>query len=342
MQLTLAQPDDWHVHLRDDAALARTVPDTATHFARALVMPNLKSPVTTTTLAQAYHQRILAHRPASNAFQPLMSLYLTEQTSVAHITQAKASGIIYGVKYYPAGTTTHSQFGVSNIEKAFAALAMMEKLAIPLLIHGEVVDDDVDIFDREALFIERELTKIMQHFPNLRIILEHITTKQAVDFITSASANLAATITPHHLLYNRNALLVGGVKPHYYCLPILKRETHRLALIKAATSGNPKFFLGTDSAPHARSTKENPCGCAGIYSAPFALALYASIFEQAEALDKLEGFASWYGADFYQLPRNTRQVTLIKRSQEVPATLPFGDDVLVPIAARETLGWDSC
>jgi len=341
MQLTIIQPDDFHVHLRDNEALAVTVPSTAQHFARALVMPNVKPPIITHQHAVEYRQRIIAKVPTGNHFQPLMSLYLTEETKAHDIEEAKKNDVVHAVKYYPAGATTHSQWGVTNIEKAFPILEVMEKVNLPLLIHGEVVDPTVDVFDREAIFIEQELTKIMRHFPALRIVLEHITTKQAVDFVTSAPATLAATITVHHLLYNRNALLVGGIKPHYYCLPILKREIHRQALVKAATSGNSKFFLGTDSAPHAKKTKENACGCAGIFSAPYALALYAHVFEQENALNKLEAFASWYGADFYQLPRNTGKMILIKQEQVVPLELSFVDDVLVPIAAGEKLEWSA-
>jgi len=340
-QLTIIQPDDFHVHLRDDEALAVTVPASAAHFARALVMPNVKPPIVTHEQAAAYHQRIVAHVPANTDFKPLMSLYLTQETRASDIEMAAKQDIVFAVKYYPAGATTHSQWGVSSIEQAFHTLALMEKWNLPLLIHGEVVDHDIDIFDREAIFIERELTKIMRHFPGLRIVLEHITTQDAVDFVIASPNTLAATITVHHLLYNRNDLLVGGVKPHYYCLPILKREQHRQALIKAAISGNPKFFLGTDSAPHAKKTKEAACGCAGIFSAPYALPLYASVFEQENALDKLEAFASHHGADFYQLPRNTQKITLTQQEQIIPLSLSYLADTLIPIAAGETLGWQS-
>ena len=337
--LTLARPDDWHLHLRDGAALAVVVPHTARQFARAIVMPNLKPPVTATAQAAAYRERILAAVPQGLTFAPLMTLYLTDNTPPEEIDRAKASGFVHAVKYYPAGATTNSAAGVTAIEQCFATLTRMEEAGLPLLVHGEVTDAEVDIFDRERVFIERVLAPLLQRFPRLRLVLEHITTLEGVQFVASMGANVAGTLTAHHLLLNRNALLAGGVRPHHYCLPVLKRESHRQALLKAATSGSPKFFLGTDSAPHARSAKEAACGCAGCYTALHALELYAEAFEAAGALDKLESFASFHGADFYGLPRNTDKVTLEKAAWHVPDSLPFGDDVLVPLRAGETLQW---
>ena len=337
--LTLARPDDWHLHLRDGAALAVVVPHTARQFARAIVMPNLKPPVTATAQAAAYRERILAAVPQGLTFAPLMTLYLTDNTPPEEIDRAKASGFVHAVKYYPAGATTNSAAGVTAIEQCFATLARMEEAGLPLLVHGEVTDAEVDIFDRERVFIERVLAPLLQRFPRLRLVLEHITTLEGVQFVASMGLNVAGTLTAHHLLLNRNALLAGGVRPHHYCLPVLKRESHRQALLKAATSGSPKFFLGTDSAPHARSAKEAACGCAGCYTALHALELYAEAFEAAGALDKLESFASFHGADFYGLPRNTDKVTLEKAAWHVPDSLPFGDDVLVPLRAGETLQW---
>jgi dihydroorotase len=337
--LTITRPDDWHLHLRDGAALKAVLPDTARQFARAIVMPNLRPPVTTTKLAIAYRQRILDALPLGMNFEPLMTLYLTDNTSVEDIVRAKASGIIHGVKLYPAGATTNSDSGVTSLDHCVKALATMEKLGVPLLVHAEVTFADVDVFDRERVFIECNMIPLLKKFPALKIVFEHITTKDAADFVTEAPSNVAATITVHHLLMNRNDMFKGGIQPHHYCLPILKREEHRLALVKAATSGNAKFFLGTDSAPHAKSTKENACGCAGMYTAHTAMELYAEAFENASALDKLEGFASFYGANFYGLPRNTEQITLVKENWKVPESLPFDCDVLVPLRAGQAVQW---
>ncbi len=337
--LTLIRPDDWHVHLRDGEGLRAVVADTARQFARAIVMPNLKPPVTSVAQAAAYRERILSALPAGSSFTPLMTLYLTEATTPGEIELASRSGWIHAVKYYPAGATTHSEAGARDLSHCREALGAMEALGVPLLIHGEVTDPDVDIFDRERVFIERHLIPLVQRYPRLKVVLEHITTASAVKFVLTAEDNVAATVTPHHLLYNRNALFQGGVRPHYYCLPVLKREEHRQALVRAVTSGNPKFFLGTDSAPHARSTKESACGCAGIYSAHAAIELYAEVFESAGALDRLEGFASHFGADFYGLPRNTARITLQRESWTVPAEHPFGQDTLVPLRAGEAVAW---
>jgi len=337
--LTLTRPDDWHLHLRDGAALATVVPHTARQFARAIVMPNLKPPVTTVAQAAAYRERILGAVPQGLTFAPLMTLYLTDNTPAAEIDRAKASGIVHAVKYYPAGATTNSDSGVTDIGKSFAVLARMEDLGLPLLVHGEVTDAEVDIFDRERVFIERVLAPMLQRFPRLRLVLEHITTLEGIAFVEATGPNVGGTLTAHHLLMNRNALLAGGVRPHHYCLPVLKRETHRRALLKAAVSGNPKFFLGTDSAPHARNAKEAACGCAGCYTALSALELYAEAFEAAGALDRLEAFAGFHGADFYGLPRNSGTITLERTDWRVPDSLPFGDDALVPLRAGETLSW---
>jgi len=334
--LTLTRPDDWHLHLRDGDMLAAVLPDTARQFARAIVMPNLKPPVRTLADAQAYRGRILAALPAGMAFNPLMTLYLTDNTDPADVAHAHASGIVQAVKYYPAGATTNSDSGVSDIHKVEGVLEVMQEIGMPLLLHGEVTDPEVDIFDREAVFIDRVLTPLLRRLPKLNVVLEHITTRQAADFVTAAPANVAATITAHHLLYNRNAMFQGGMRPHYYCLPVLKRETHRHALIEAAISGNPKFFLGTDSAPHAKHAKETACGCAGIYTAHAALALYAEAFEHAGALDRLEAFASFHGPDFYRLPRNSEQITLIREPTSVSADHPSG---VVPLRAGETVVW---
>jgi len=338
---TLTRPDDWHLHLRDGAALAAVLPDTARQFARAIVMPNLKPPVTTTALASAYRERILAARPADSSFEPLMTLYLTDITPPAEIAAAKASGFVHGVKLYPAGATTNADSGVTDIRRCDKALAEMARLGMPLLIHGEVTDAEIDVFDREAVFIDRILGPLLERHPTLRVVFEHITTRDAAQFVAQAGPNVAATITAHHLLYNRNALFQGGIRPHNYCLPVLKREVHRAALVEAATSGDPKFFLGTDSAPHARHTKEADCGCAGCYTALTALELYAEAFETAGALDRLEGFASHFGPDFYRLPRNTGSVTLRREPYTVPADLPYGpgNNRLVPFRAGETLRW---
>ena len=315
------------------------VPHTARQFARAIVMPNLKPPVTTTAQAAAYRERILAAVPPGLTFAPLMTLYLTDNMPAAEIDRAKSSGIVHAVKYYPAGATTNSDSGVTDIGNCFATLARMEEAGLPLLVHGEVTDADVDIFDRERVFIERVLAPLLQRFPRLRLVLEHITTLEGVQFVESLGPTVAGTLTAHHLLMNRNALLAGGVRPHHYCLPVLKRETHRLALLQAAASGSPKFFLGSDSAPHARGTKESACGCAGCYTALHALELYAEAFESAGALDRLEAFASFHGADYYGLPRNTETITLERTAWRVPDSLPFGDGALVPLRAGETLHW---
>ncbi|HCI12966.1 MAG: dihydroorotase [Gallionellales bacterium GWA2_60_142] len=338
-ELILTRPDDWHLHLRDDALMASVLPDTARQFARAIVMPNLRPPVTTTEQAQAYRARILAALPAGMSFEPLMTLYLTDNTGAEEIRKAKASGIVHAVKLYPAGATTNSDAGVTDLRKTYAALEAMQECGMPLLVHGEVTSPDIDIFDREAVFIERVMQPLLKDMPNLRVVFEHITTKDAAQFVASAPDNIAATLTPQHLLYNRNAMLVGGIRPHFYCLPILKRETHREALVQAATSGSKKFFLGTDSAPHAQHTKENACGCAGCYSAHNAIELYAEAFEQAGALDKLEAFASFHGADYYGLPRNTGKITLRREEWQMPHSVEFGGSSLVPLRAGEMMKW---
>jgi dihydroorotase len=337
--LTLTRPDDWHIHFRDGAAMQSVLPDTARVFGRAIAMPNLKPPVTTTALAGAYRARLKAAVPAGVAFEPLMTLYLTDNTAPDEIRRAKASAFVHAVKYYPAGATTNSDSGVTELARAYPAIAAMEETGLPLLLHGEVTDSAVDVFDREAVFIDRHLTRLLRDFPRLKIVLEHITTRQAAEFVTHAPDNVAATITAHHLLYNRNAMFLGGLRPHYYCLPVLKRETHRQALVAAAISGNPKFFLGTDSAPHAVGAKESACGCAGIYTAHAAIELYAEAFEDAGALDKLEAFASFHGADFYGLPRHADTLTLRRASWQVPAQLRLGETALIPLRAGETLRW---
>lgn len=338
-QLTLLRPDDWHLHLRDGALMRSVLPDTANQFARAIVMPNLRPPITTTEQAMAYRERIIAALPAGSIFEPLMTLYLTDNTSAEEIRKAKQSGMIHAVKLYPAGATTNSDAGVTDLRKAYAALEEMQRCGMPLLVHGEVTDPAVDVFDRESMFIARILVPLLRDLPELRVVFEHITTADAAQFVMEATDSIAATITAHHLLYNRNAMLVGGIRPHYYCLPLLKRETHREALVIAATSGNKKFFLGTDSAPHAQHTKENACGCAGCYTAHAALELYAEVFEHAGALDKLEGFASYFGADYYGLPRNTGKITLRKDEWQMPETVGFGEHRLVPLRAGETMQW---
>ena len=338
-RLTLIRPDDWHLHLRDGEVLASVLPDTARRFARAIVMPNLKPAITTVELARAYRDRILAALPAGVRFEPLMTLYLTDNMPPSEIGKARASGFVHAVKYYPAGATTNSASGVTDLKRVYSVLAAMEKHGLPLLLHGEVTDPDVDVFDREAVFIERHLAPLVRAFPALRMVLEHITTRAAVEFVSAAPGNVAATITAHHLLLNRNALFEGGLRPHHYCLPLLKRETHRRALVAVATGGDPKFFLGTDSAPHPRHAKESTCGCAGIYTAHAAIELYAEVFEQAGALDRLEAFASFHGADFYRLPRNRDILTLEKRSWTVPKELRFGKDMGVPLRAGETVAW---
>ena len=337
--LTLTRPDDWHLHLRDGAALAAVLPHTARQFARAIVMPNLRPPVTTVDLAEAYRKRIVAALPANSKFEPLMTLYLTDNTAPGEIALAKASGRVHAVKYYPAGATTNSDSGVTRLEHCFPALEAMEKAGLPLLLHGEVTDPEVDVFDREKVFIDTVLPQITQRFAGLRLVLEHITTREAVEYVAAAPVNVAATVTAHHLLMNRNAVFQGGIRPHHYCLPVLKRETHRRALVQAATGGSPKFFLGTDSAPHSRRNKEAPCGHAGIYTAHAAIELYAEAFEAAGALDKFEAFASFHGADFYRLPRNTERITLRRDGWQVPSTLALGEDELVPLRAGEQLAW---
>ncbi len=338
-KLTITRPDDWHLHLRDGASLKAVLADTANRFARAIVMPNLRPPVTTTDLAESYRQRILANLPNSSKFEPLMTLYLTDNTSPEEIIKAKASGFVHGVKLYPAGATTNSDSGVTSFDACERALDAMQKHGMPLLVHAEVTDADVDVFDREKVFIDRNMKPLLARFPELKVIFEHITTRDAAQFVAAAPANVAATITPHHLLMNRNAMFAGGMRPHHYCLPILKREEHRLALVDAAISGSPKFFLGTDSAPHPKSAKESACGCAGMYSAHAGIELYAEVFEAANALDKLEAFSSFYGADFYGLPRNQDHITLVKESWQVPAEIEFGDDVLVPLRAGQSVQW---
>jgi dihydroorotase len=339
-KLTLIRPDDWHLHLRDGEHMRAVLPDTARRFGRAIVMPNLRPPTTTTELALDYRARILAALPQNARFEPLMTLYLTDNTAPAEIALAKASGLVHGVKLYPAGATTNSDSGVTDLlGKCSAALAEMEKQDLPLLVHGEVTDPEVDVFDREKVFIDRVLAPLVQRFPGLRVVLEHVTTRDGVEFVKAASKRVAATLTAHHLLMNRNALFAGGIRPHHYCLPVLKREEHRRALVAAATGGDPKFFLGTDSAPHAKGAKEAACGCAGMYTAHAGIELYAEVFEQAGALDRLEAFASFCGADFYGLPRNTDSVTLVKESWTVPAEMKFGGDVLVPLRAGERVAW---
>lgn len=337
--LTITRPDDWHIHFRDGAAMQSVLPDTARVFARAIAMPNLKPPVVTVADASAYRDRLLAAVPAKFHFEPLMTLYLTDNTQPDEIRRSKASGLVHAVKYYPAGATTNSDAGVTDLKRCEAVFAAMEEIGFPLLIHGEVTDTAVDVFDREAVFIERVLQPLLARHPRLRVVFEHITTQQAVEFVQRSGANIAATITAHHLLYNRNAMFQGGIRPHNYCLPVLKRETHRQALIQAAISGNPKFFLGTDSAPHAQNAKESACGCAGIYTAHAAMELYAEAFEDASALDKLEGFASFYGADFYRLPRNRDTITLRHENWQVPKTMRLGDEVGVPLRAGESMRW---
>jgi len=337
--LTIIQPDDWHLHLRDGAAMRDVLPDTAKRFARAIVMPNLRPPVTTVSQAEAYRDRILAALPQGAHFEPLMTLYLTDNTLPEEIAKAQASGFVHGVKLYPAGATTNSDSGVSDLAKCSATLAAMEKQGLPLLVHAEVTDSDIDVFDREAVFIERHMIPLTRKFPELKVVFEHITTKDAAQFVSSAPATIAATITAHHLLMNRNAMFNGGIRPHYYCLPVLKRELHKQALLAAAASGNPKFFLGTDSAPHAKSAKEAACGCAGMYTAHAAIELYAEAFEQVGALDKLQGFASIHGAGFYGLPPNINTITLDKEPWTVPQEIPFGDGTIVPLRAGETVAW---
>ena len=339
-EITITRPDDWHVHLRDGDALVQTCADMARYFGRIIVMPNLTPPVTTVAEAAAYRKRILAAMDGlERQFDPLMTLYLTDRTDAAEIQIAAASDFVHAVKLYPAGATTNSDAGVTELEGLFPVLAAMENNDLPLLIHGEVTDREIDIFDREKVFIERHLAPIAERFQGLRIVLEHITTRDAVDFVREAGGNVAATITAHHLMFNRNDMLVGGIRPHYYCLPILKRNVHQNELMEAATSGNPKFFLGTDSAPHATGSKETDCGCAGVYTGHAALEFYTEVFESLGALDKLEGFASHFGPDFYRLPRNKDTITLRREAWTVPEQLPLGNDSLTPLAASESLQW---
>ena len=336
--LTITRPDDWHLHVRDGAALASVVPHTAAQFGRAVIMPNLKPPVTTAAQALSYKERIMQAVPAEAAFEPLMTLYLTDNTPPDEIARAADAGVV-ALKLYPAGATTNSDAGVTDVRKTYKTLEAMQRHGLKLLVHGEVTDSDIDLFDREAVFIDRVMAPLRKDLPELKVVFEHITTKDAAQYVAAEGPHTAATITAHHLLYNRNALFQGGIRPHYYCLPVLKRETHRQALVQAATSGNPKFFLGTDSAPHPAQLKENACGCAGCYTALSALELYAEAFEAAGALDKLEGFASFFGADFYGLPRNRGQLTLRRQPWTVPEQLAFGDAALKPLRAGESLAW---
>ena len=338
-KLTLTRPDDWHIHLRSGSALKNTVKDAAYQFSRAIVMPNLLPPVSTVELAHRYRQQIVKHIPDGADFSPLMTLYLTDNTCAEEIQRAMQTDYIKACKLYPAGATTHSDSGLNQIENAYPVFEAMQKFAMPLLIHGEVTDYDVDIFDREKVFIDRTLRPLVKQFPNLKIVLEHITTADAVEFVLSCGENVAATITAHHLLNNRNDMLVGGIRPHLYCLPILKHQKHQKALIKAATSGSPKFFLGTDSAPHAKQKKETACGCAGCYTANAAIELYAEAFDSINALDKLEAFASFHGPDFYRLPRNKTKITLLKKPWKMPSQLGLGEDKLIPYRAGETMSW---
>ena len=337
-ELTLIRPDDWHLHVRDGAALNVVVPHTAAQFARAIIMPNLKPPVTTAEQALAYKNRILAAVPQGMAFEPLMTLYLTDNLDPAEIARAKAAGVV-ACKLYPAGATTNSDAGVTDLRKIYPVLEAMQREGVLLLVHGEVTTSDIDLFDREAVFIERHLMPLRRDFPALKIVMEHITTSEAVQYVSAAGSNLAATITVHHLLYNRNAIFTGGIRPHYYCLPVLKRETHRQALVQAAISGDPRFFLGTDSAPHPAHLKEHATGCAGCYTAHAAIEMYAEAFDQAGALDKLEGFASLFGADFYGLPRNTDRITLRRENWTPPESYAFGEAELKPLRSGEALPW---
>ena len=337
--ITITRPDDWHLHLRDGAALASVLPHTARQFARAIVMPNLKPPVTTTAAAAAYRDRILAALPEGARFEPLMTLYLTNNTDPDEIRRAMDSGFIHAVKLYPAGATTNSDAGVTDLRNCYKVLEVMQEVGMPLLVHGEVTDNDIDLFDREAVFIERVMRPLRRDLPALSIVFEHITTKDAAQYVAEAEGPIAATITAHHLLYNRNEIFRGGIRPHYYCLPVLKREEHRLALVTAATSGDERFFLGTDSAPHAIGAKESSCGCAGCYTALHAMELYTEAFAQAGALDKLEAFASFNGPAFYGLPRNEGSITLVRESWNLPATVPMGENELVPLNAGERIDW---
>ncbi len=338
-QFTITRPDDWHLHLRDGDALKTVLPHTAAQFARAIVMPNLKPPVTTTALAGAYRERILAAIPEDMSFEPLMTLYLTDNTPPDEIRRAKDSGFVHAVKLYPAGATTNSDAGVTDLRKCYKTLEVMQEVGMPFLVHGEVTSPEIDLFDREAVFIDTVMKPLRADMPELKVVFEHITTSDAAAYVAEANGPIAATITAHHLLYNRNEIFKGGIRPHYYCLPVLKRETHRQALVKAATSGNPRFFLGTDSAPHAKGVKEHACGCAGCYTALHAMELYAQAFDQVGALDKLEGFASFFGPDFYQLPRNAGSITLKRESWTLPNELSYLDGSLVPLNGGETINW---
>ncbi|HZV67306.1 MAG TPA: dihydroorotase [Telluria sp.] len=337
--LTITRPDDWHLHLRDGAALASVLPHSARQFARAIVMPNLKPPITTTAMAQAYRERILAALPAGLRFEPLMTLYLTDNTDADEIRRAQDSGFVHAVKLYPAGATTNSDAGVTDLTRCYKTLEAMQEVGMPLLVHGEVTDPDIDLFDREAVFIDRVMRPLRRDLPALNIVFEHITTKDAAQYVAEADGPIAATITAHHLLYNRNEIFKGGIRPHFYCLPVLKREEHRQALVAAAISGDERFFLGTDSAPHAVGAKEASCGCAGCYTALHAMEMYAEAFDRAGALDKLEGFASVHGPAFYGLPRNTDTVTLTREAWALPATVPLGDAQLAPLNGGEQVNW---
>jgi dihydroorotase len=339
MKLSLRRPDDWHLHVRDGRVLQSVVGHTARCFGRAIIMPNLKPPVTTVAAATAYRQRIVDALPADSAFQPLMTLYLTDCTRPAEIDKARECGFVHGVKLYPAGATTNADSGVTDIEQTYAVLERMQDIGMPLLVHAELTDADIDVFDREALYIERVLEPLVQRYPALRLVLEHVSTEQGVAFVRDGGANIAGTLTAHHLLLNRNAMFAGGIRPHSYCLPVLKRERHRRALMDAAASGSAKFFLGTDSAPHPRSAKESACGCAGLYTAHAAIELYAEAFDRIGALDRLEDFASGFGADFYRLPRNSDSITLVKEGWTVPDSYPLGDDTLIPMRAGERIQW---
>jgi len=338
-QLTIKRPDDWHLHLRDGASMASVLADSARAFGRAIIMPNLKPAVRTTQQALHYRERILGALPEGSGFQPLMTLYLTDDTPAEEIARAKLSGRVFGVKLYPAGATTHSDEGVTRISRCFHALEKMQQMGMPLLVHGESTDPAIDVFDREKAFLEEVLSPALERFPRLKVVLEHITTRDAVHFVEVTGENVAATVTAHHLLLNRNALFMGGIRPHHYCLPVLKREEHREALVEAATSGNPKFFLGTDSAPHPRDAKEAACGCAGIYTAHAAIELYATAFEEAGALDKLEAFASRFGPRFYGLPVNQDSIALVREEWTVPQDIAFGEERLVPLRAGDTVPW---
>ena len=337
--ITITRPDDWHLHLRDGEHLRAVLPDTARRFARAIVMPNLRPPVTSTAAALGYRDRVLAALPRGSAFEPLMTLYLTDNTAPGEIAAARASGAVHAVKYYPAGATTNSESGVTDLEKCARVFEAMERQGMPLLVHGEVTDPGVDVFDRERVFLERVLAPLVERYAGLKVVMEHITTRQAAQYVAAGPARVAATVTAHHLLLNRNALFEGGIRPHHYCLPVVKREEHRQALVEAATGGNPRFFLGTDSAPHARDTKEHSCGCAGIYTAHAGIELYAEAFAAAGALDRLDAFAGRHGAQFYGLPVNRDKITLVEEGCTVPQEIPFGADALVPFRAGTKIAW---